>query len=176
MCKAKISSSLYALNKVKSFVPLRLLRTLYFSLAYPYLAYGILIWGSAYRVNLDKLIIIQKRCVRIIAGVGYRHHTTRLFAELKIIKLEDIYCKEVAKFVYKYIHNELPDSLQHLFCLNSQIYQRQTRQGNNLHVKKCLTTLAKHISYKGPQIWNSLPSALKSFASAHTKIMINSYS
>ena len=128
---------------------------------------------------------MQKRSIRIIANVGYCEHTSPLFKELGILKIEDIYHKEVAKLVYKYIHNELPATPKHMFTLkNSEIHNRQTRNCNDLHVKKCRTSFAtRFISCKGPHIWNSLPISIKEahfksiqcFTSTLKTYMINTY-
>ena len=43
--KSKISSSLFIMNKVKHFIPSSLMKILYYSMVYPYLTYGIALWG-----------------------------------------------------------------------------------------------------------------------------------
>src|SRR6218665_2501554 len=52
-----------------------LLLTLYYSLIYPYIAYCNIIWASNYKSRLYRLKILQKRSVRIIAGLPYNSHT-----------------------------------------------------------------------------------------------------
>ena len=42
------------INKLKFFVPERILRTLYCILVLPYINYGILIWGQACKTYLEK--------------------------------------------------------------------------------------------------------------------------
>ena len=44
------------------------LKTLYYSLVYPYLLYGITLWGADYHTYLSKLVIMQKKIIRIITG------------------------------------------------------------------------------------------------------------
>ena len=41
--------------------------TLYYSLVYSYLQYCILAWSSTYPTNLRRLVLLQKRIVRIIS-------------------------------------------------------------------------------------------------------------
>ena len=72
-------------------IPDKYKRTLYFSLIYSHLLYGILIWGSAYATNKKKLAIIQKKIIRILANANYNDHTTPLFLDLKLLKFNDIY-------------------------------------------------------------------------------------
>jgi len=165
ICKSKISSSIYAIKRLKHILPKSYLRTLYFTMVHPYLTYGIAIWGATYNVHRNKLFILQKRIIRIISGAKYNDHTSPLFQKLHILKLDDIYTVQAAKFVFKYKQNALPLPLQSLFMSNSDIHQRITRQSQDLHVKKCRTTLATHhITCKGPQIWNSLPNYIKSMS------------
>lgn len=162
ICKSKIASSIYAMNRIKNLVPQHYLRTLYFSIVYPYLSYGIAVWGATYHVHRKKLVIMQKKAIRIVGGLKYNEHTDPIFNELRILKLNDIYRLETIKIVLKYMQNDLPEPLNYLFTLNSQIHDRQTRQYGDLHVKRCRTTLAtQHISYQGPKLWNELPTFIK---------------
>ena len=153
ICKSKIACSIYAINRMKHIIPKKYLRNLYFSVIHPYLTYGIPIWGSTYNVHKNKLFIMQKRIIRIIAGAKYNEHTNPLFHELHILKLDDLYQAEVAKVVFKFKQNTLLTPLCNIFTLNSNVYKRTTRQQNDLHTKKCRTKIAtQHISSKGPII------------------------
>ena len=42
------------------------LKTLYYSLVYPYFQYCIIVWGSTYPTNLNRLNLLQKRVIRIV--------------------------------------------------------------------------------------------------------------
>ena len=113
---------------------------------------------------------MQKKAIRIIAGVNYNDHTDPLFHQLNILKLNDIYHAEVAKIIYQFKQNTLPLPLKTLFITNREIYDRPTRQQHDLHLKKCRTTLAtQHISSRGPHIWNNLPKDIKSVTSLNIK-------
>ncbi|KAK2153698.1 hypothetical protein NP493_2271g00006 [Ridgeia piscesae] len=59
-CKNKLTSALYVIKKVNSYLPVSALKTIYYTLVYPYLTYGIILWGSTYKTYLTKLFIIQK--------------------------------------------------------------------------------------------------------------------
>ena len=182
--KSKISSAIYAINRIKRLIPDKYKRTLYFSLIYLHLSYGVLIWGSANITNMKKLVTMQKKAIRILANAKYNDHTNQLFWNLKLLKLEDIYKVEVAKLIYKFNTNNLPRPLRKIFLPNNKVHQRQTRQSDNLHIRKCRTKLAsQHITCKGPQIWNNLPNeiktltciTLKRFAYTVAKYFINQY-
>ena len=74
------------LNKIKLFLPSRILKTIYSSLILFQLNYGILVWGQNYK----RIFKLQKRVMRIITCSKYNAHSEPLFKELKLLKLEDI--------------------------------------------------------------------------------------
>ena len=59
------------------------LRMLYNSLILPHLSYGILTSGAKISRD-DKLHLIQKRCIRIIANSSYIAHTEPICKDLRI--------------------------------------------------------------------------------------------
>ena len=169
-CKAKISSSIYAIKRIKNIVPNTYLRTLYYTLIQPFLTYGITIWGATYITHRNKLFLLQKRVIRIISGSKYNDHTTPIFKNLKILKLDDIYKVQIARIIFQFKQNTLPHPIQMLFRLNRNLHNKVTRQNDDLNVKKFRTTLAtQSIIYTGPKIWNALPSNIKSLTIGTTK-------
>ena len=75
MVKKRISNSFFAINKAKHVMDRHQLKTLYYSLVYHYLLYGITLWGANYHTYLSKLVIMQKKIIRIISGAKYDAHT-----------------------------------------------------------------------------------------------------
>ena len=61
-----ISRNIGMINKLKFFIPERILRTLYCTLVLPYINYGILIWGKACKTYLEKIHKLQKWCQNYI--------------------------------------------------------------------------------------------------------------
>ena len=71
----KISkSALGIISRLSDFVPTDTLLSIYRSLIQPYITYGIAVWGQAAQTNLDKLLILQKRVLRLIRFAPYRSH------------------------------------------------------------------------------------------------------
>ena len=132
--KTKVSTSFFAINKVKHILPCNMLTTLYYSLIYPYLTYGIILWGAACQPHLSKLTIMQKKSVRIISGAHFRAHTETLLKDLRLLKLADLYKLHVNKYMYvlAFIHNLLPSSLSQIFTLskNQHLHTIYTMQTN----------------------------------------------
>ena len=68
-----MSRNIGIINKLKHFVPKRILLSLYYTLVMPYLNYGILAWGNSCKTYLNKLLKLQKRAVRHICKTSFRH-------------------------------------------------------------------------------------------------------
>ena len=59
------------INKLKHFVPKGVLYSLYCTLILPYINYGIIAWGSSNKSNLDRIMKLQKKAVRIMSNSHY---------------------------------------------------------------------------------------------------------
>ena len=62
----KISKTIGLLYKIRYYVDVKIIKTLYYSLVFPHLIYGIEVWGSADESHLNKLLVLQKKIVRLI--------------------------------------------------------------------------------------------------------------
>ena len=74
MFSNEISNYCGIMTRLKSYLPLYVLRKLYFSMLNSNLNYGLLVWGY----ECDRLIKIQKRDIRIITRSKYNAHTKPL--------------------------------------------------------------------------------------------------
>ena len=90
-CKLKIMSSLFALRNARDCVNIQTCKLLYYTLIDPYFSSGLHLWGSTFKTFLNPLIILQKRAVRIIAGVGRLEHTMPLFRDLHVLPIVNLY-------------------------------------------------------------------------------------
>ena len=67
----KISRGVGILSKLKNCMGVELLKIIYYCLVYSHLSYGIEAWGSASTADLNKILVLQKKAVRIISGNQY---------------------------------------------------------------------------------------------------------
>ena len=86
-----ISRNIGILNKLKYFVPKRILKCIYCSIILPFFSYGILAWGNTHTIYLERLLKLQKRAVRNITLSDFRDHSAPLFKDLKFLRVNDIY-------------------------------------------------------------------------------------
>lgn len=125
--KGKISRGIGILYKCKRFFSDKTLLALYNSFVYPYLNYCIPVWGNTYESILDPLVKLQKRAMRIIAGVKSRISSDPLFRKFKVLKVNQIYLYFVHIFVLKYRYNALPPIFDDFFERNEGIHEHNTR-------------------------------------------------
>ena len=81
---------------------------LYSSLILPYLNYGILVWGNTHQFLLEKILLLQKKSLRVIFTLNPRAHTEELFYDNKLLKINDLYLFQLGQFMFKYNNNKLP--------------------------------------------------------------------
>ena len=120
----RISKSIGIMFRLSVCTPENVLRSLYNSLISPYLMYCNLIWGNAADVHLNRLLMLQKRALRIITFSEYLAHTEELFKQLNIPKIHDIHKYSCCLYVF---------SNKNKFEINDDVYS--TRNCNSFKVK-----------------------------------------
>ena len=157
-----MSRNIGVINKVKYFMPEKVLYTLYCTLVLPYLNYGILVWGSACKTYLEKLFKLQKWAMRTISNSHYRCHSEPLFYKYEILNVYDSYKLEVGVFMYKFYVNVLPKPFDDFFTKRSDIHNYHTRNNsdyNQTRNRKVFTDQA--VRTTGPILWNALNDHIK---------------
>src|SRR6218665_2506811 len=62
----KIAKNIGIIRKISYLLPSSVLTSLYYTLVYPYLLYGNIIWASNYDTRVKPMVLLQKRIIRII--------------------------------------------------------------------------------------------------------------
>ena len=88
VCSSQATKSVGVIRKSRFCLTRTALCTLYYSIVY--LLFSIVL-GSTYPTHLRRLVLLQKRIVRIISKKGFDANTNPLFNSLMILKLEHIY-------------------------------------------------------------------------------------
>ena len=123
------------MTKARSIFNKDTLTSLYYSFIYPYINYCIHVWGSTFHSYVNKVFLLQKRVVRIIAGVNRRTHSKPIFHSLCILPVDKVFAYNMGLFMYKYHHGWLSQIFE-LFKKNSDIHEHYTRQSHLLHLSK----------------------------------------
>ncbi len=82
------------------YLPTKTLLQLYYSIFYPHLTYGVLLWGTTSKQNVNQIVVLQKKSIRAIIKSNFNDHTATLFYQHSILKLDDIYNLHLGNFMY----------------------------------------------------------------------------
>ena len=93
---SKISKTIGIIASLRHFVPLNTLHHIYISLIQPYLLYGIVAWGQAAKTYKNKILILQKRALRLMFFGDYNSHAVPYFVSSSFLPLDLLYFKSVA--------------------------------------------------------------------------------
>ena len=174
----KISRGIGILSKLRHFVTNDILTQLYYSLVYPFLTYGIIVWGNTYTTTLKPIAILQKKAVRIITFSKRDAHSSPLFSQLGLIKLMDLVSIHTALFMFQYHHNLLPKAFDNFFLSISSKHNYNTRLASKstYYINRVRTNYGKfNLHFSGPSIWNNLDEELKSLSLHSFKQTMNKH-
>jgi len=113
---SKVARGVFMLRKLRPFVDMDVLKAVYYAHIQSHIGYGIIVWGHS--TNLHKLLILQKRAVRVMFNVSSRTHCKPLFRELNILTLVTLYILDCLLYVEINLEN-IPtnDSVHHHYTM-----------------------------------------------------------
>ena len=100
----KLNRANALLFKMRKYVSLKILRSIYFAIFDSYLSYCCLVWAQN-SSTIQRIVILQKKAVRIINFQPRNSHTSPLFKQSCILKFQDKMCLENILFVSKSLNN-----------------------------------------------------------------------
>ena len=175
----KLSRATGLLYKIRPYVNIQILKMLYYSLIFSHLNYAVEIWGSTHNIYLNRILILQKRAIRLISYCDKRledyslQPSDPLFYKLQIHKIQDIFILRTSKFVFNCLIKITPVNFHSWFRLTVQIHNHNTRSKfadidkliitRTLFVPTARTTNygLKQIKVQGAKLWNNLPAILR---------------
>jgi hypothetical protein len=155
--QSKIAKSLYILNRSKNFITPKALKLLYFSLVHCHLTYCPIIYSIANKINFNKLLVQQKKAVRIISDVSYNEHTVPLFISHAILRLDYLIIQARLIFMHSVKFQYCPKSFRTVFVLNPPDEQHyDLRNVNDFDMPRARIEMFKKIPiYTLPSEWNN---------------------
>ena len=137
------------------------------SLILPHLSYGIVVWGQAAKIHLEKVLKLQKCVLRLICFEDHASHAIPLFLSSKILPVQMLYVKSLSTLIHDVHNNLAPPNISQLFTYSEDIHNDNTRSSSNVnfYVKHSrLNILNNSFSRTGARIWNSIPGDLCNLA------------
>ena len=159
------------------------IKTIYYTLIYSRIKYGITLFGSTGSLKLKKIQTLQNQLIKVLLRKDPRFATNELHKSLDLLKINDIAEQEIVTFVHNYFSNKLPPVFSDYYSTLAQQHQRDTRNGQNLlHIIGHYTDIAaSSMKISGARLWNNLDNNLKnipkvkSFRNSFKKLKIASY-
>ena len=89
----KLNRANVLLFRMGKYVSIKVLRSIYFAIFDSYLSHGCLAWAQNY-ITIKRIIILQKKNIRITNFQPINFRTTTLFKQNSILKFQDKICLE----------------------------------------------------------------------------------
>lgn len=156
LCK-KLSTALYALHYISRISEKSALKMFYFAKCNSLILYGIEYWATASKARINRVFILQKRAIRIIAGLPFNSSCRNAFKQEKILTIYSLFILRIIKFV---LNNRTS------FISNGDWHNYATSKKNDHRAPKHKLQFAeKGIGIIGTRLYNAMPIEIKNISS-----------
>ena len=146
------------------YVSLKILRFIYFAIFDSYLSYCCLVWAQNCS-TIQRIIILQKKAIRIINFQPRNFHTSPLFKQNSILKFQDKICLENILFISKSLNNLSLSVFNTWFSFSSDQHNYETSssaQGNLMKLFYKTNRYGKYlITVSAVESWSKIQKQLK---------------
>lgn len=172
----KISKTIGIIARLRHFVPFNTLLNIYRSLIHPYISYGISVWGQAAQKYMNKILILQKRALRLMYFATNREHAIPLFIASNVLPVDMLYYRTVSTLMHDVNNNMAPPNILNLFTSVHSVHPHYTRAATNgkLYCKYSrLKQQTESFSRIGVKIWNEISVNIRKLSKYSFKAKIN---
>ena len=104
----KLKRLFHILYNIRNFLTKDNIKTIYYTLIYSRIKYGISIYSQAGSSKLKRIQTLQNQLLKVLTSNSYRFSTNDLHNSLDLLKVKDIAEQEIITFVHNYFSNSLP--------------------------------------------------------------------
>ena len=161
MVKKSISKHCGVISKIRHWIPKRLLILYYNYYIKPKIQYGVLIYGCSSKNNLNKILVVQKKILRLINFKPRMHTTFDLFFKDKILTVHELHLYELSKLILRSLRSECNSTQLNDLFIQQRLPYYSTRQTTHQYIDApyCRTELMKHsLKNRGTLLINALRS------------------
>ena len=160
--EAKIARASYILSKIRYYVNLNTLKTLYYALVYPFINYCVTAWGGVSNSKLDSIIKLQKRTVRILTKSEFDSPSLPLFISLNILPFHSIYNYNLLILMHKIKNKNFVGTYNLTNLQQIHTYETRLATNSNFYTNFHHTNLGQSLcSFQGLKLWRSIPNEIK---------------
>ena len=149
---------------MRKYVSLTISRSIYFTIFDSYLTCCCLVWAQNCS-TIQRIIILQKKAIRIINFQPRNFHTSPLFKQNSILKFQDKICLENILFISKTLNNLSPSVFNTWFSFSSDQHNYETSsstQGNLVKLFYKTKGYGKYsLTVSAIESWNKIQKQLK---------------
>lgn len=127
----------------------------YYAYIHSVISYGVVLWGNS--TDSKRVLILQKRALRIVSGLSTKTPCRALFKFKKILTVCSLY-----------IHDTVMNVKRNLkpFKRADDVHNFNTRNAHRLiNIRRRLALCAKDPQVMGPSLYEKLPQRVKDIAS-----------
>ena len=129
----KLNRANALLLKIRNYVNMKTLRNICYAIFDSHLTYFCIVWAQ--NINtVNRLIILQKKALRIMNFKDQLFHSSPLFSENNILKFIDKITLENILFVNKSINRQVPPIFYDWFTFSGNLHRYETCWSVNDHL------------------------------------------
>ena len=157
--KLKRANNLLALSR--HYLPINILKQVYYAQFHSHLSYGCQIWGFDV-THINQTITLQKKAVRLMTFSNNDSPSDPIFKELRILKLEDVITTNNVIFAHKTLNNTSPSHFKNYYQLHvpNHDYDTVNNPNSTYSIPAGSIELMENDSgtfkYKCAQDWNDM--------------------
>jgi len=158
------------MNRLKKFVPNRVLLTYYYANIQSHLFYALPIWGTYYDNSFTSLIVAQKRAIRIVDKADYLAPTAPIFTKYRVLDFYKLFAHASVCLTFNLLNGNYAQNINinlvKNISLNSNcVINTRARNVGLLRTSTPRTNAGKFaFTFSGPWVWNQLPEAIRNEA------------
>ena len=149
--------------KLRTVIPSKSLKQIYFALVHSHLVYAIEVYANTPASYIDPLIKINNKLLRIIQTKPLTTPVKTLYAAYSTLPVPELHVLYLMCLVHKFINNrsDLPAVFRNYFTLNRAVHAYTTRNCNRLHITGVLNHYGfNSIKNKSPRLWKLIPASI----------------
>jgi len=137
--------------KIRSKLPLSILRNIFFAFVYPHILYGIEIYANTSSIHFKKLITLNNKLLRILQNKPYIFPVKDLYHNFDTLAIPELHIYQLLILVHEFLHHKylLRTAFANYFTINSAVHLYNTRVRENVHIDSVSTNYCKRtVRYK----------------------------
>lgn len=149
--------------KIRHYVPMDVLLSVYNALFHSNLNYCSQVWGQSISLQVNRITVLQNCALRLMNFANHRTNTNQYYKDLGILKFTDTVKLQNVLFIYNLFHNNLPVPLIGTFSIDFS-HSHNTRANSlgliNLRAVRTSAFGLKSIRHQSVLSWSSCQNAL----------------